>query len=61
MDDATTQLRSLFVRILIHCQPLHPEELWEKFKLAMSEDYIRHFGILQGQNKTYAQINNMYY
>ncbi|XP_029174063.1 uncharacterized protein LOC114942792 [Nylanderia fulva] len=25
----------------------------------MSEDYVRHFGILQGQNKTYIQINSM--
>ncbi|XP_025262562.1 uncharacterized protein LOC112637334 [Camponotus floridanus] len=53
------QLRRLFVRILLHCQPLHPEELWENFKVAMSEDYIQHFGILQGQNKAYVQINSM--
>jgi len=38
---------------------LHPEELWENFKVTMSEDYVRHFGILQGQNKAYAQINAM--
>ncbi|KMQ89447.1 hypothetical protein RF55_10925 [Lasius niger] len=53
------QLRRLFVRILLHCQPLHPEELWENFKEAMSEDYVRHFGMLQGQNKAYMQINSM--
>lgn len=53
------QLRRLFVRILLHCQPLHPEELWENFKVAMSEDYIRYFGMLQGQNKAYVQINSM--
>jgi len=53
------QLRRLFVRILLHCQPLHSEELWENFKVAMSEDYIRHFGTLQGQNKAYVQINSM--
>ncbi|XP_011859152.1 PREDICTED: uncharacterized protein LOC105556668 [Vollenhovia emeryi] len=53
------QLRRLFVRILLHCQPLHPEELWEYFKVAMSEDYVRHFGILQGQKKAYVQINVM--
>jgi len=29
------QLRRLFVHILIHCQPLHPEEFWENFKVAM--------------------------
>jgi len=52
MDDAAST-------ILLHCQPLHPEELWENFKVAMSEDYVRYFGMLQGQNKAYAQINNM--
>ncbi|KAL6418638.1 hypothetical protein ACFW04_011947 [Cataglyphis niger] len=36
------QLRRLFVRILLHCQPLHPEELWENFKIVMSEEYIRY-------------------
>ena len=25
------QLRSLFVRILIYCNPLNPEQLWENF------------------------------
>jgi len=34
------QLRKLFLRILIHYQPLYPEKLWEIFKLDMSEDYI---------------------
>ncbi|XP_071582207.1 uncharacterized protein [Temnothorax nylanderi] len=53
------QLRKLFVRILLHCQPLHPEELWESFKVAMSEDYTRCFGILQGQKKAYEQIGAM--
>jgi len=52
------QLRRLFVRILLHCQPLHPEELSENFK-AMSEDYVRYFGLLQGQKKAYMQINTM--
>jgi len=41
------QLR-LFVRILLHCQSLHPEELRENFKVAISEDYVRYFGLLQG-------------
>ncbi|KYN18615.1 hypothetical protein ALC57_09070, partial [Trachymyrmex cornetzi] len=53
------QLRRLFVRILLHCQPLHPEELWENFKVTMSEDYVRYFGLLQGQRKAYTQINTM--
>ncbi|XP_071641856.1 uncharacterized protein [Temnothorax longispinosus] len=64
MDEAVgwmmpRQLRKLFVRILIHCQPLHPDELWESFKIAMSEDYARHFGMLQAQKKVYAQIGAM--
>ncbi|KMQ84790.1 hypothetical protein RF55_17116, partial [Lasius niger] len=53
------QLRKLFVHILLHCQPLHPEELWESFKVALSEDYTRHFDILQGQKKAYEQIGAM--
>ncbi|KMQ88044.1 hypothetical protein RF55_12537, partial [Lasius niger] len=62
MDEAVKwmmprQLRRLFARILIHCQPLYPEELWETFKVAMSEDYTKHIGILQGQRKAYIQIN----
>jgi hypothetical protein len=32
-------LRRLFVRILIHCQSLHPEQLWRDFKIAFSENY----------------------
>jgi len=40
------QLCRLFVRILIHCQLLYPEELWETFKIAMSEDYIRRLWIV---------------
>jgi len=47
----------LYICILLHCQPLHPEELWENFKVAMSEDYDRYFGLLQNQKKAYAQIN----
>ncbi|XP_043266624.1 uncharacterized protein [Venturia canescens] len=35
-------LRRLFVRILVHCQPIYPEKLWEEFKEKLSEDYARH-------------------
>ena len=34
-------IRLLFVRILIHCQPVHPDELWKNFKDALSEDFLR--------------------
>ena len=36
--------RLLFVCILIHCQPVHPDELWENFKDALSEDFLRLYG-----------------
>ena len=35
------QLRRLFVRILIYCNPLHPIELWNEFKSYLSEDFQR--------------------
>ncbi|XP_058789693.1 uncharacterized protein LOC131663348 [Phymastichus coffea] len=35
------RLRQLFVRILIHCQPIYPEKLWEMFKKQMSEDFAQ--------------------
>ncbi|XP_044597772.1 uncharacterized protein LOC123274271 [Cotesia glomerata] len=54
------QLRCLFVRILIHCKPLHPNELWNKFKEAMSEDLTKRLGSSErGQKKTYIFINSM--
>ena len=37
-------IRLLFVCILIHCQPVHPDELWENFKDALSEDFLRLYG-----------------
>ncbi|XP_051165710.1 uncharacterized protein LOC127284357 [Leptopilina boulardi] len=43
-------LRRLFVRILIHCQPINPHELWNEFKDKFSEDYSRNFGTLEAQN-----------
>ncbi|XP_044588828.1 uncharacterized protein LOC123268010 [Cotesia glomerata] len=53
------QLRCLFVQILIHCQPLRPEDLWEEFKGSMSEDYKRRFGAEKGEKKAYIYINSM--
>ena len=37
-------IRLQFVRILIHSQPVHPDELWENFKDALSEDFLRLYG-----------------
>ncbi|CAG9765932.1 unnamed protein product [Ceutorhynchus assimilis] len=53
------QLRYLFVRILIHCQPIHPEELWEEFKDALSEDYRRKYNGSQDMKKAYVQLDSM--
>jgi len=53
------RLRNLFVRILIHCQPVHPKQLWDDFKRDMSEDYIRQYGFIIGIKKTYDYIINL--
>ncbi|XP_043478216.1 uncharacterized protein LOC122508759 [Leptopilina heterotoma] len=53
------QLRQLFVRILIHCQPLRPEELWEEFKVALSQDYSKTMSENLAQKKAYIQINTL--
>ena len=52
-------LRRLFVRFLIHCQPIHPEQLLEKFKDKLSEDYARRMSIQQAQRKSYTPITRM--
>ncbi|XP_024873836.1 uncharacterized protein LOC112455867, partial [Temnothorax curvispinosus] len=53
------RLRNLFVRILIHCQPVYPKKLWDEFKKDMSEDYIRRFGLIMGIKKAYNYIDNL--
>ena len=47
------QLRRMFIRILIHCQPLHLRNLWEEFKDAMSQDFARHMKMPQAHRKSY--------
>ena len=37
-------IRLLFVCFFIHCQPVHPNELWENFKDALSDDFLRLYG-----------------
>ena len=53
------QLRNLFARILIHCQSVHWNKLWDEFKRDMSEDYIRRNGLTMGK-KTYDYIINLF-
>lgn len=54
------QLRHLFVRILIYCQPNNPNELWENFKDALSEDF-KHKGHSETQSyaRAYHEINTL--
>ncbi|XP_058793045.1 uncharacterized protein LOC131665274 [Phymastichus coffea] len=53
------RLRHLFAIILIHCQPVHPEELWDTFKDAMSEDFSRHNELTKSYEMAYSEINNI--
>ena len=49
----------LFVGILIHCQPLHPEKLCDEFKDAMSEDFSRNNDVIVSYQMAYAHINSL--
>uniref|UniRef100_A0A6V7KSA2 ATP-dependent DNA helicase n=1 Tax=Bracon brevicornis TaxID=1563983 RepID=A0A6V7KSA2_9HYME len=53
------QLRHLFVRILIHGHPNHPEELWEQFKDSFSQDFQRNYNESEAQKRAYAHINTL--
>ena len=51
-------LRHLFVRILIHCQPINPEQLWEKFKGGLSEDFMHLYHDLSRAHDLYCHLRN---
>ena len=53
------QLRFLFARILIHCHPINPHELWNEFKNDMSEDFSRNWPARIAENKAYAHISSI--
>ncbi|XP_051167634.1 uncharacterized protein LOC127285579 [Leptopilina boulardi] len=53
-------LRRLFVRILIHCHPVEPNDLWERFKGIMSEDY-REIDNIEAEKKAYRHIKSLLY
>ncbi|XP_058797015.1 uncharacterized protein LOC131667548 [Phymastichus coffea] len=53
------RLRYLFVRILIHSHPLNPEELWDLFKDAMSEDFSRYHEKSISHKMAYSVINTL--
>ncbi|XP_058789056.1 uncharacterized protein LOC131663017 [Phymastichus coffea] len=50
------RLRHLFVRILIYCQPIYPEKLWETFKNSMSEDFTRNNDLQMSYQMAYSEI-----
>jgi hypothetical protein len=52
LDDAVyistpSQMRELFVLIMIHCNPTNPKLLWETYKNNMSEDLLHKMRILK--------------
>ena len=50
-------LRQLFVRILIHCQPIHPDQLWKQFKDTLSEDFLQlYHDSIRAENLAYNSI-----
>ncbi|XP_058808470.1 uncharacterized protein LOC131674040 [Phymastichus coffea] len=53
------RLRHLFIRILVHCQPIYPEKLWEAFKDSISEDFSRNNDLNTSYQEAYAEINNL--
>jgi hypothetical protein len=50
------KLRELFALILVHCNPAKPDELWEMFKDALSEDFARTFNKDFAYAKAYRDI-----
>jgi hypothetical protein len=50
------KLRELFALILVHCNPAKPDELWEKFKDALSEDFAKTFSKELSYVKAYRDI-----
>ncbi|XP_051165645.1 uncharacterized protein LOC127284299 [Leptopilina boulardi] len=51
-------LRQLFVRILIHCHPVHPDKLWEQFKRHLSEDFSK-INNIEAENMAYRNIKSL--
>ncbi|XP_063991156.1 uncharacterized protein LOC135169788 [Diachasmimorpha longicaudata] len=53
------QLRNLFVRFLIYCQPNNPRELWQKFKDAMAQDLQRQLSVPEAERRIYVEVNHL--
>uniref|UniRef100_A0AC34FY32 ATP-dependent DNA helicase n=1 Tax=Panagrolaimus sp. ES5 TaxID=591445 RepID=A0AC34FY32_9BILA len=53
------QMRLLFVRLLIHCSPLAPHELWETFTTDLSDDFARNMSEDLAIKKAYREIQRI--
>ncbi|XP_058789100.1 uncharacterized protein LOC131663051 [Phymastichus coffea] len=53
------RFRFLFARILIHCQPVLPEKLWETYQDALSEDFSRNHQKNIAHQMAYSDINRI--
>ena len=51
------QLRHLFLRLLIYCNPNYLEKLWEEFKDSMSQDFQRNSTLDEALRKEYIEVN----
>ncbi|XP_057291716.1 ATP-dependent DNA helicase pif1-like isoform X1 [Hydractinia symbiolongicarpus] len=51
-----SKLRKAFSFILIHGEPNNPHELWESFRAAMMEDYLRHHPEVQAEQMVLGKI-----
>jgi ATP-dependent DNA helicase PIF1 len=54
-------LRSLFVSILLNCNPVNSAELWEDFKKQLSEDIRHEYYFLQTHNDNDSNNDDEYY
>jgi 1-aminocyclopropane-1-carboxylate deaminase/D-cysteine desulfhydrase-like pyridoxal-dependent ACC family enzyme len=52
-------MRVFFGRILVHCEPSDAISLWEKFKIALSEDYLQTYDEYTAFTITYKEVSNI--
>ena len=53
------QIRQLFAFIVALNAPTNPAELWEEFKIAMSEDFGRDYSSNEAFNKSLSEIDDI--
>ena len=52
-------VRKCFAYILIHCELNNPVELWQLYRNAMIEDFLRHYGEGQAEQRALATIQRI--